>query len=107
MPLQKAGTFSYLSRGGIFLTTTRTRRTKTTTTTLPTEDATPVEEIAEELRRQVANADQATHGLDLRIQDAELLMQTAHQSVEDILDTQNARRQYITSLQEEDGRLSL
>jgi len=90
------------------LTTTRTRTRKATTTTTPVED-TIVEKdaTAEELRKQIANADQAMSGLDLRIQDAELLMQTAHQSVEDILDTQNARRQHITSLQEEDGRLSI
>ncbi len=90
------------------MTTTRTRTRKATTTTTPVED-TIVEKdaTAEELRKQIANADQAMSGLDLRIQDAELLMQTAHQSVEDILDTQNARRQHITSLQEEDGRLSI
>jgi hypothetical protein len=90
--------------------TTRTRtRTKTTTTTIttpPTEE-TIVEASAEELRRQVANADQAMKSLDLRIEDAQALMASAHQSVEDIVDAQNARRRHIQGLQEEDGRLSL
>ncbi len=92
-------------------TTTRSRsRTKTTTPStegIIVEQDVTVEQTAEELRRQVANADQAIKSLDLRIADAEALMQTAHKAVEDILDAQNARRLHIQALQEEDGRLSL
>src|SRR2546429_1954354 len=102
--LQKSRAFPIFPQRGVFLTT----RTRSRAKIIPsTEDATPVEETAEELRKQIANADQAISGLDLRIQDAELLMQTAHQSVEDILDTQNARRLHVENLQSEDGKLSI
>src|SRR2546423_15244753 len=100
-PRKIARGFIYPPKGGTLTTRTRTRKAAT-----PVED-TPVEETAEELRKQIANADQAISGLDLRIQDAEALMATAHQSVEDILDTQNARRLHIEGLQTEDGQLSL
>src|SRR5438874_5048088 len=104
--LQKSRAFPIFPQRGVFLTT-RTR-TRTKTATPSTEEAIVEKDAtAEELRKQIANADQAMSGLDLRIADAEALMASAHQSVEDILDTQNARRLHIQGLQEEDGKLSI
>src|SRR5947209_567940 len=102
-PRKIARGFIYPPKGGTLTTRTRTRKAAT-----PVEDTIVEQEpTAEELRKQIANADQAISGLDLRIQDAEALMATAHQSVEDILDTQNARRLHIENLQAEDGKLSI
>src|SRR2546423_5852638 len=108
--LQKSRAFPIFpqpERGGL-LTTTRTRRTKTTTITTPVED-TIVEKdaTAEELRKQIANADQAMSGLNLRISDLQEQIDALTTTEEDIAQEQETRTSHIHSLQEEIGRIGL
>ncbi len=89
-------------------TTTRTRRTKTTTATTPsTEDTTPVEQTAAELRVQIERCTQAMNGLSLRMEDLQEQIDALTTTEEGIEQAQVTRTSRIHTLQEEIGRIGL